>query len=298
MNKIKEVVIDLFEELNSKKVTNPRNTVTKSKKVAKLDVDPLYPLLDFGSIRPFNWKYFVGELVWYLKGENTTDFIKNFSSFWENIKNSDGTINSNYGTLLLNPHPSSNGHLNQLEWVFNSLANDRDTRQAVAFLNSPHFQVKGNKDFVCTMYLNFFIEDNKLSMKVQMRSNDLFFGLSYDAPWFSLLHQCLFLNLKNVYDDLELGTYYHCSDDIHFYDRHFSLVDNIIENREEILNINEKFELSRPLFNFYKNLNGEYVLDKAYTPFTQALISDVENSDFSNKDQEFWKSKFKSFLKP
>ena len=130
-------------------------------------------------------------------------------------------INSNYGSLVIGE---------QLEWVINSLRSDKNTRQAIAFFNRPQFQFEGNKDFVCTMYANFFIRNNKLNMKVQMRSNDMFYGLTFDAPFFAFLHQSVYHCLLDLYTDLELGNYYHCADNMHFYEKHFNLAEKIISS--------------------------------------------------------------------
>jgi thymidylate synthase len=258
-NDINTQVYALLEDLTAFGMKSaPRGRKVVEANVATLDIDPLRPIMDFDD-RKFNWKYLAGELAWYLKRTNNIDLINNFSSFWGNLTNSDGTVNSNYGDLLLSVHPSQRDanydgskipnkpFRKQLEWVFNSLVDDKDTRQAVAFLNCPYYQYEGNKDFVCTMYLNFWIRHDRLDMKVQMRSNDIFFGLSYDAPWFSLIQQSLFLELKKVYPELKLGMYYHCADNIHYYERHFDLVEKIISAP---VTKSPKFELKAPLFEF------------------------------------------------
>jgi len=209
---------------NNEQESSPRGLKVKENLLATLPINPLYPIANFND-RKFNWKYFAGELAWYLKKDRDIEYINNFSSFWKNITNP-GTnkINSNYGSLVLNE---------QLEWVIESLIKDKNSRQAIAFFNRPQFQFEGNKDFVCTMYANFFIRNNKLHMKIQMRSNDIFYGLTFDAPFFSFLHQTVYQavwkeRVLNGEDDiLELGTYYHCADNIHFYERHFELADKI-----------------------------------------------------------------------
>ena len=161
---------------------DPRGLKVKEQIFGSMEIDPIQPIANFKS-RPFNWKYFAGELAWYLKGDRDIDYINNFSSFWKGITNPNSNeINSNYGSLVLNE---------QLEWVVDSLVKDRNSRQAIMFFNRPDFQFEGNKDFVCTMYANFFIRNNKLHMKIQMRSNDMFYGLTFDAPFFSFLHQSL-----------------------------------------------------------------------------------------------------------
>ena len=129
------------------------------------------------------------------------------------------------------------------------------------FFNQPKFQFEGNKDFVCTMYANFFIRNNKLNMKIQMRSNDVFYGLTFDAPFFSFLMQSIYLILKknDKYSKLELGTYHHFADNIHFYERHFELADKIrkidLEESEENYLI-----LKTPLIDYDKK-SGVFLTD-------------------------------------
>jgi thymidylate synthase len=206
-NTFKDLILDI--EKNGA-VTQPRDMKVKERTVQTLEFNPTEPFANFNK-RKFNWKYFAGELAWYMRKDRDVDYIGQFSGMWSTLTNP-GTneINSNYGSLL--------------------------------------FGDQLHKDFVCTMYLNFFIRDNKLNMKVQMRSNDIFYGLTFDAPFFAFVQQHMRLWLLETYPDLELGTYYHCADNIHFYERHFELAENIINDTEEsdeyIMNIkNPLFEL-------------------------------------------------------
>jgi thymidylate synthase len=289
-------VFQLLEDLEAAgQTSSPRGLKTREANMATLDLNPYYTILDYEP-RKFNWKYFAGELAWYLKADRNIDFISNFSSFWKDICPT-GSANSNYGALLFKPHPSTIDsdlvrgdhpvkNVNQLEWVYNSLVKDSHTRQAVAFFNAPYFQYAHNKDFVCTMYVNFWIRKDYLDMKVQMRSNDIFFGLTYDAPWFSLLHQSLYLNLKKIYPSLKLGVYYHCADNIHFYERHFELAERILDST---LNDSIKLELREPLFHFE---NGKVQLTAA----SKEYIENIEKSiTEGNKDSQHWKDQI-SFL--
>jgi thymidylate synthase len=217
-NILKEVIlqIDEFGDLSK-----PRDLEVKELLLADITIDPKKPIANFES-RKFNWKYFAGEMAWYLHRDTDISYINKFSNFWKGITNQ-GTnqINSNYGALVINDE--------QIGWVVDSLLADNNSRQAIMFFNQPKFQFKGNKDFVCTMYANFFIRDNKLNMKIQMRSNDVFYGLTFDAPFFSFLMQSVYLILKkdDKYTSLELGDYYHFADNLHFYERHFELTEKI-----------------------------------------------------------------------
>jgi len=238
--------------------SQPRNLKVRELIYGQFDVDSTQPFASFKD-RAFNWKYFAGEVAWYLKKDNDIDYINKFSNFWKGITNPNtNTINSNYGSLLFG---------SQLKWCLDSLKVDNNTRQAIAFLNQPKFQFEGNKDFVCTMYLNFFIRDNRLHMKVQMRSNDIFYGLTFDAPFFAVVHQHMLLWLKETYPTLELGTYTHFADNIHYYERHFELSDQILTNG---LSDNQYImDIKQPLFTLEDN-------GIKYTEAGLSFISEVD----------------------
>jgi len=210
-------IINHIEDQNQS--ADPRGLKVKESILSNFVIDPKEPIANFDK-RKFNWKYLAGELAWYLDQDRDVDFIGSFSNFWGTLTNP-GTneINSNYGSLIFNKE--------QFGWVIDSLVADKNSRQAIMFFNQPKFQFEGNKDFVCTMYANFFIRENKLHMKVQMRSNDIFYGLTFDAPFFSFLLQSVHIKLLETYPDLQLGDYYHFTDNLHFYERHFSLADSI-----------------------------------------------------------------------
>ena len=245
----------------------PRGQKVRELFVEKMEFDPRFPLMNFQSLE-FNWRYFAGEIAWYAMKDRNIDFINNFSSFWKNIADEDGLINSNYGSLLFDE---------QLLWAFNALKNDPNTRQAISFVNRPVFQYEGNKDFVCTMYLNFWIRDNRLHMKVQMRSNDIFYGLSYDAPFFATIQQQMYHWLKSDLPELQLGTYYHCADNIHYYERHFDLAEKIMsESHSEIF-----FFLRRPLLNI---VNGELVKSEHLIEYVNELRTLVKENKHTNEN--------------
>jgi hypothetical protein len=47
----------------------------------------------------------------------------------------------------------------------------------------------------------------------------------------------VFLWLRDTYPELQLGVYYHCADNTHFYERHFELADKILS--EEVKDENQ-----------------------------------------------------------
>lgn len=174
-------------------------------------------------------KYIAAELLWYFTGDRNKDFITKYAKFWEHISDENGNVNSAYGNLLF---VDKNEHgISEWEWALNQLKSDKDTRQGIVRFNKPKHSKIGNKDFVCTMYGNFNIRDNKLNFSVKMRSNDAILGLPTDFAFFSLLQQEMLFHLKETYPDLKLGSYTHSVDSMHIYERHFSLVTEMLKHK-------------------------------------------------------------------
>ena len=253
-------IINHIDEQNQS--ADPRGLKVKESILSSFAIQPTQPIANFEK-RKFNWKYLAGELAWYLKKDRDVDFIGNFSNFWGTLTNP-GTneINSNYGSLVFNKE--------QFGWVIDSLVADKNSRQAIMFFNNPKFQFEGNKDFVCTMYANFFIRDNKLNMKVQMRSNDIFYGLTFDAPFFAFLLQSIHIKLIETYPDLQLGEYFHFADNLHFYERHFELAEDI--KKEEVdAELEENFVIKEKFIDY----DGEKVF---LTEHAEAYCKEVYDS--------------------
>jgi len=128
-----------------------------------------------------------------------------------------------------------NSGISQWVWAYESLKSDKDSRQAIMHFNRPSHQYADNKDFVCTMYANFHIRNDKLYLISRMRSQDIIRGMTYDIPFFAMLLQNMHLLLKRVYPELECGNLIHSADSLHIYSEHFDLgVEMLREDFQDI----------------------------------------------------------------
>jgi thymidylate synthase len=180
--------------------------------------------LYINKVRSSPVSYICDELIWYLQGDTSPTWIGKRASLWNRITNPDGTVNSNYGNLILYETDPS-----QFQWAYESLVGDKDSRQALMNYNgiaNCHFF--GVKDFTCTLSSIFHIRDNKLHMTTTMRSNDIIFGLPADIVWFTIVHQQMFKHLQKEYFNLELGTYTHIAHSLHLYEKHFTLAEKML----------------------------------------------------------------------
>jgi len=175
--------------------------------------------------RKFSVTYMVAELLWYLSGNNETEWISKYSSFWKNISDDGITANSAYGARLLKTHPKiAQGRIDQWEYVLNELRSDPDSRRAIMHIRVPDDSIDAKLDVPCTLALQFFIRDGKLHQVANMRSSDVIFGIAYDIPAFTLFQELLANELG-----VELGSYTHTSNSLHIYERHFKMAENILE---------------------------------------------------------------------
>ena len=226
---------------------HPRGTVTKELLNYNITLKSARNRVITFPERNTNLKYLLGEFIWYITGQNTPEGILPYSKFWINITNSGdhdgyekGSINSNYGNRLFghsalgafydgNPYTGSGvGEINQWQETVDLLTRDRDTRQAIMNIHVPSDRHVGNKDVPCTMTLQWFIRENRLHLIVNMRSNDVILGFTNDVFQFTMLQECMQVQLKEVYPELELGHYFHNAGSMHVYSRHFEMAEKII----------------------------------------------------------------------
>ena len=175
--------------------------------------------------RKFSTTYMVAELLWYLSGNNETEWISKYSAFWKNISDDGTTANSAYGARLFQRHPSiAQGRFNQWEYVINELTRDPDSRRAIMHLRVPDDSIDAKLDVPCTLALQFFIRDGKLHQVANMRSSDVIFGIAYDIPAFTMFQELLANELG-----VDIGTYTHTSNSLHIYERHFEMAEEILQ---------------------------------------------------------------------
>ena len=174
-------------------------------------------------------KYTKKEMCLYLNGDNSVELFAKASQFWKKIANDDGTVNSAYGHLIFDK--SLEDGRSQFDWAFECLKADKDSRQAFMRFNNTSHQYNGVKDLPCTFIMLFHIRGNRLHATIDMRSNDIVKGLIHDEPSFTLFQQLMFLRLKEVYPDLEMGTYTHISHSLHLYEPDFELTEKRLENQ-------------------------------------------------------------------
>lgn len=165
------------------------------------------------NIRKMPMRYAVGELLWYLSGNNKLSAIQKFTKAWDRMSDDGETVNSNYGYCLMHKFG-----FNQIEQALTQLRDNQSSRQVVLHIKEARNLIDNpTKDLNCTVCLQLFIRDGKLYMTTYMRSNDLWMGFPYDVFQFTCLQILLAMELN-----VELGTYTHIAGSLHLYERDYA----------------------------------------------------------------------------
>ena len=187
--------------------------------------------------RDFSLRYLAGELCFYLSGSEDLKFISHYSKFWEKVSDDGKTINSNYGARLFYDRLSDGR--TQFEYCRDALLTDPDSRKAVAFIYYPAAHSKLSRDNPCTQYIQFFIRDEALMLITNMRSNDVWFGLSYDLPFFCVVQEMMLRVLQKKYSGIGLGPYIHNAGSLHLYERNWEQAEKIVKDPTYIYDVTE-----------------------------------------------------------
>lgn len=184
--------------------------------------------------RDVNYGFAVGELCWYLSGENDLATMVYYNRRMEAFSDDGKTLRSAYGARIFN---SIGDFPSQYEFALSELLNDNDSRRSLVHINSPDDLAVactvGTKDVPCTLALQFFIRNKKLHLHTTMRSNDVIWGLPYDVFSFTVIQEAMVASLNDEGVDVTLGEYYHTAASLHLYDRHFKMAQKIMEEDEQ-----------------------------------------------------------------
>jgi len=184
-------------------------------------------------IRIPNYEYAKREIEWYeSQSLNVYDIPGKVPQIWQQVADKNGFINSNYGWIVY-----SKENYEQFKNCIRELKRNPDSRRAVMIYNRPSMHYEYNKngmsDFICTMYNQMFIRNNKLISHYVMRSNDAVFGYNNDLYWAKHIQNKVYEELKKTYPELEKGEIIWTASSFHVYERHFKFIEELIKENND-----------------------------------------------------------------
>lgn len=232
-------------------ICSPRGMEIKEILVPRLVLtNPRARLLNYKA-RNVNYGFGVGEFLWYLRGSDSLEEMTYYNKRMPSFSDDGKYLNSAYGYIIfgmgskISKEDKPNAEMGIDQWgiLKCTLIDDKDSRRAILQIHHPahqfHASVYGSKDVPCTLSLQFFIRDDELHMHVNMRSNDVHWGLTYDLFSFTLLQEIMYLELKEHYPELKLGRYIHTAGSLHIYEKHYEMTEKMTREYTDSMKKNE-----------------------------------------------------------
>ncbi|GLI90896.1 thymidylate synthase [Bacillus subtilis] len=198
---------------------SPRGMEVKEIRPASIEyTNPLNRVvfLEGRKMNPF----FLGmESLWIACGRSDVEFLTNYNKGMAAFSDDGEFFNAPYGQRLRAWNTNSvSGFIfnpiDQLIDVYEKLKKDKDSRQAVASIYNPLFDNVDVEtlDRPCNLQLVFKIRNDKLTLTVYNRSNDIHYGVFTNLVQFSVLQE-----LMAVWLGVGVGEYHQVTDSLHNY---------------------------------------------------------------------------------
>lgn len=198
--------------LKMESTVSPRGMRTKEAIGWQTTIDMNYPIIDCPD-RDLGYKFMAAEAYWILSGDNRVESIEPYSKKIADYSDDGFRFFGAYGPKVVD----------QLSYVVRTLINDPDSRQAV--MNIWREQPGKTKDVPCTLSLQFFVRQDKLTICATMRSSDAWMGLPYDIVNFSCIGHlvCLMHNqiAKDMFANISPGILCVTAGSQHLYDHNW-----------------------------------------------------------------------------
>ncbi|MBM4222191.1 MAG: thymidylate synthase [Gammaproteobacteria bacterium] len=221
-----DLLNDVLKNGKSRSDRTGTGTISVFGRQVRHDLNEGFPLL---TTKKLHWKSIAGELLWFLSGEsNIAPLHKNGITIWDEWATEDGELGPVYGVQWRKWPDRQGGTIDQIGQLVHNLKTNPYSRRHlfhgwnVAYLPdetiSPQDNVRAGRMALppCHLLYQFYVQDDKLSCLLYIRSNDLFLGHPYNLASAALLthmlaHQC----------DLGVGEVILSIGDLHLYQNHF-----------------------------------------------------------------------------
>ena len=178
----------------------------------RFDLSQGFPLV---TTKKLHLKSIVHELLWFLKGETNTRYLKEHGvSIWDEWADQRGELGPVYG-FQWRSWPAPDGrHIDQISAVLSQLRTNPDSRRMlVSAWNVADLDRMALMP--CHAFFQFYVVDGRLSCQMYQRSADIFLGVPFNIASYALLTM-----MVAQVCDLEPGDFVHTFGDTHLYVNH------------------------------------------------------------------------------
>ena len=222
--------LGLLEDVlvNGKHKSDPQGVGSRAVFCREMRFDLSTGFLPIITTKKVNFKFVLGELLWFLRGDDNWDFLHEHGipiwDPWGKAEVADkyglaeGKLGRIYGPQWIHWKTRGGGEINQIERLVQGLKDNPDWRRHKVVAWNPE-DVDSVSVAPCHGDFKCFVADGVLSLNLWQRSADVFIGIPYNITSYSLL----LLMLAQV-TGLRPGEFVHYMVDAHIYDNHVEQV--------------------------------------------------------------------------
>lgn len=197
----------------------PAHTIKQFCVVNRYDLQKEFPIL---TLRPINFTAAIDEILWIWQRKSNS--IKDLKShIWDSWADENGTIGKAYGYQLGRKIQFKEGSMDQVDWLLRTLKHDPSSRRMVTnIFNHDDLAEMGLQPCAWSVTLN--VTGNRLNMILNQRSQDILVANSWNVVQYTVL-----LHMLAQVSGFIAGELVHVIADAHIYDRHISIVEDLIK---------------------------------------------------------------------
>src|SRR3954462_8317221 len=182
----------------------------------RFDLAAGFPLV---TTKRVHFKSIAYELLWFLRGETNTRFLRdNGVTIWNEWADDQGELGPVYGKQWRNWPTPDGRHIDQIAEVAKQLRTNPDSRRIIVSAWNVG-ELDQMKLMPCHAFFQFYVSSGKLSCQLYQRSADIFLGVPFNIASYALLTHMLAQQC-----DLEVGEFIWTGGDCHIYDNHIEQV--------------------------------------------------------------------------
>jgi thymidylate synthase len=244
----------ILEHGNRKQDRTGTGTLSVFGPQLRFDLQAGFPLL---TTKKVHLKSIVHELLWFLKGETNTRYLKeNGVTIWDEWADENGELGPVYGYQWRSWPAPDGRHIDQMSKVIEDLKNNPNSRRLiVSAWNVADLDKMALMP--CHAFFQFYVADGKLSCQLYQRSADLFLGVPFNIASYALLT----LMVAQVCG-LRPGEFVHALGDTHLYSNHLDQAREQLTREPRKLPVMKLNPAIRNIFDFKYE---DFTLD-AYDP--------------------------------
>ena len=215
------------------------HTIKKFAMVNRYDLSKEFPII---TLRKTGFKSAVDEMlwIWQKKSNNVHDLN---SHIWDSWADENGSIGKAYGYQMGVLHKYPEGEFDQVDRVIYDLKHNPISRRIMTNIYV-HEDLHEMNLYPCAYSMTFNVTGKKLNGLLNQRSQDMLVANNWNVCQYAVL-----LHMLAQVCGFEVGELVHVVADAHIYDRHISLVEELIKKEPFEA---PKFEIDKSITDFYK----------------------------------------------